>query len=158
MQRSLLRGGVATLALSLAAACLAACATQQSMTQNTEQMLAAAGFLEKPANTPQRQARLAALPPYHVLSQRVTAGGQDSVGYVYADPQFCNCVFVGGPQAYSRFQQLAFQQHLANEQFAAEEMAQDDSFGWGNWGPYPYWGSGGVVVVGGGFHGGGFHH
>jgi hypothetical protein len=159
MQTTLIRGGVTALALSLAAASLAACATQQSMTQSTEQMLAASGFLEKPADTPTRQQHLASLPPYRVLSQRVHANGQDTVGYVYADPQFCHCVFVGNPDAYAHFQQLAFQQHLANEQIAASEMAEDNMFGWGDWGPYPYWGEGDVVVVGGGhFHGGaGFH-
>jgi hypothetical protein len=158
MKTSLARGGLTALALSLAATGLAACATQQSMTQNTEQMLAASGFLAKPADTPRRVAHLAALQPYHVLSQRVTANGQDTVGYIYADPQFCHCVFVGNPDAYARFQQLAFQQRLANEQIAAADMAQDDMFGWGDWGPYPYWGQGDVVVVGGGhFAGGGFH-
>jgi hypothetical protein len=156
MQRSLIKGGLAALALSVSAAGLTACATQQSMTQNTEQMLAAAGFIEKPANTPRREQHLASLPPYRVLSQNVHVGGNETVGYIYADPQFCHCVFVGDPQAYSRFQQLAFQQHLANEQFAAEAMAEDDTFGWGDWGPYPYWGDGVVVVGGGGFHGG-FH-
>jgi hypothetical protein len=122
------------------------------MAQNTEQMLAAAGFLEKPANTPAREARLAALPPFKLMSQRVTAGGRDTVGYVYADPQFCHCVYVGDPGAYQRFQQYAFQQRLTQEQIAATEMADEDSFGWGEWGPYPYWGGGGVVVI----HGGGF--
>jgi len=160
MRRSIVKGGLSALALSVAAAGLAACATQQSMTDNMEHMLAAAGFLEKPANTPARQAHLASLQPYRILSQRVTAGGKDSVGYVYADPQFCRCVFVGGPEAYSRFQQLAFQEHLAQEQYAAAEMADEGAFGWGDWGPYPYWGGGDVVVFHGGFHGfhGGFAH
>jgi len=160
MQRFLIKGGLAAFALLLSATGLVACATQQSMTQNTESMLAAAGFIEKPANTPAREAHLAALQPYRVLSQHVSVGGQETVGYVYADPQFCHCVFVGGPGAYSHFQQMAFQQHLAEEQFAAAEMAQDDTFGWGDWGPYPYWGGGDVVVIGHGFHGGrlAFHH
>jgi hypothetical protein len=135
------------------AAAVAACASQQSVAETQEQMLAAAGFLEKPADTPTRQARLAALQPYRLMSQRVAAGGNDSVGYIYADPQFCHCVYVGGPEAYSRYQQLAFQQHLAQEQIAAQEMAADDTFGWGDWGPYPYWGGGPVVV----FNGRGFH-
>jgi hypothetical protein len=131
---------------------LAACASQQSVADSQEQMLAAAGFLEKPADTPARQARLAALQPYKLMAQRVTAGGRDTVGYIYADPQFCHCVYVGGPEAYARFQQLALQQHLAQEQIAAQEMAEDNAFGWGEWGPYPYWGQGPVVV----FAGGGF--
>ena len=143
---------LAPLVLSAAAVCLGACETQQMQTQSTENMLVAAGFLEKPANTPHRQAKLAALPPFRILSQRVTAGGQDTVGYVYADPQFCHCVYVGTPQAYQQYQQMAFQQHLAQEQIAASEMASDDAFGWDEWGPYPFWGGGGVVV-GGGFRG-----
>jgi hypothetical protein len=146
----------AIIVLSAAAAGLAACVTPQMQAQQTENMLIAAGFLQKPADTPRRQARLAALPPFRVLSQQVTASGRDTVGYVFADPQFCHCVYVGTPQAYQQFQQLAFQQHLAQEQIAASEMASSDAFGWDDWGPYPFWGGGGVVVVGGGFHGGGF--
>ncbi len=157
MRRSLMKGGLAALALSVSASCLVACATQQSMTQNTEQMLAAAGFIQKPADTPRRQQHLAALPPYRVLSQRVHIAGTETMGFIYADPQFCHCVFVGNADAYSKFQQLAFQQHLENQQIAAEEMAEEDTFGWGDWGPYPYWGGGVVVVGGGDFHGGGFH-
>ena len=146
--------GRAAVAVAVSALGLAACATQQSMTDSTERMLVAAGFLEKPANTPHREAKLASLPPYKILSQRVTAGGNDTVGYVYADPQFCHCVFVGNSDAYQKFQQLAFQEHLAQEQIAAAEMANDDAFGWGDWGPYPYWGGGGEVVVVRGGHGG----
>jgi hypothetical protein len=148
----------------LALACvatLAACATPQSMAPNTEQMLAAAGFLEKPADTPARQAKLAALPPYQILSQRVTVGGQDTVGYVYADPTHCHCVFVGNPQTYQRFQQYAFQQRMSQDQIAAQEMAANYGWGWGDWGPYPFWGDGVIVVgggYGGGFHGGGHFH
>ena len=141
----------AAFAMAVSGFFLAACATQQSISQQTEQMLVAAGFLEKPADTPKRQARLAALPPYHILSQRVNAGGQDTVGYVYADPQFCHCVYVGNTVAFQKYQQLAFQEHLVQEQIAAQEMAEDDSFGWGDWGPYPYWGGGAVFVGRGGF-------
>jgi len=157
MKRSPFKGGIAALALAFSAGGLAACATPQSMTDNMEHMLAAAGFLEKPANTPRRQEKLASLQPYRILSQRVTAGGRDTVGYVYADPQFCHCVFVGSAEAYQRFQQMAFQEHLAQEQMAASDMANEDAFGWGEWGPYPYWGGSDVVVAGGGFHGGGGH-
>jgi hypothetical protein len=132
---------------------LAGCVSQQSETQNTEQMLVAAGFLEKPADTPKRQARLAALPPFRVVSQHITAGGQDTVGYAYADPKFCRCVYVGNPEAYQRFQQEALQQRIAQEQIAAADMAEEDRFGWDDWGPYPFWGGGPVVV----FRGGGFH-
>jgi hypothetical protein len=149
------KGGLCGLAIALS---VAGCASQQAMTQNTEQMLAAAGFLQKPADTPKREARLASLTPYHILSQRLLVGGQDTVGYVYADPQYCHCVYVGDPTAYQRFQQLALQQQMQQQQIAAADMAYTDSFGWGDWGPYPYWGGGDVEVYSrGGFASGGFH-
>ncbi len=144
---NLLRGGVGT-ALALV---LTACASPASEAQNEEQMLAAAGFLEKPATTPHRRERLATLQPFRILSQPLRAGGVDTVGYVYADPRFCHCLFVGDAAAYQRFQAMAFQQRLAQEQIQATEMAQDEAFDWGVWGPYDYWGGGPVVVI----HGGG---
>ncbi len=144
-------------AVCLAAGWLAGCASQQAITEQAEQMLAAAGFVQKPADTPRREARLASLPPYRVLAQPLTANGQETIGYVYADPQFCHCVFVGDSAAYSRFEQFAFQQRMAREQIEAAEIANEDMFGWGDWGPYPFWGGGGVVFAGGVAHDHDFH-
>jgi hypothetical protein len=141
------------IATSALVVCLAACVSQASRVQDKEQMLVAAGFLEKPASTPQRQAHLASLPPFSVLSQQLQVGGVDTIGYVYADPQFCHCLFVGDPAAYQRFQQMALQQRIAQEQIQATEMAEDNAFDWGMWGPYDYWG-GGDIIGGHGGHGG----
>src|SRR5580698_2151727 len=100
-------------------ASLAGCGTTSSQVDDKEQMLVAAGFLQKPASTPERQARLAALPPFKILSQQLQVAGADSVGYVYADPKFCNCIFVGGPDAYQRFQKMAIDKRLADESLRA---------------------------------------
>lgn len=129
------------------AASLAGCGTSSMQVEDKEQMLVAAGFLQKPASTPERQARLAALPPFKVLSQQVRIAGSDSVGYVYADPKFCNCIFVGGPDAYQRFQKMAMDRRLADENLMASEMQEDSAFDWGMWGPYDYWGPGEIIVV-----------
>ena len=126
---------------------LVACASPASRVQDQEQMLAAAGFLEKPASTPQRQAHLASLPPFKILSQQLKVGGMETVGYVYADPQFCNCLYVGDPAAYERFQRMAYQQKIARERVEASEMAEERSLDWGMWGPYDYWGGGEIVVI-----------
>ncbi len=68
-----------TLALVALCAAVSACASQ---VQNKEDMLAAAGFTLVPANTPQRQASLSALPP-HKLARQVR---NNMVIFTYADP------------------------------------------------------------------------
>ena len=61
-----------------------------------EDMLAAAGFRLRPADTPQRVAALTALPPHRFV--RRTVDGR--VTYLYADPTVCRCLYVGGQEAY----------------------------------------------------------
>lgn len=131
----------------------AGCVSEQSRVQETEQMLVAAGFIEKPASTPDRQNQLATLPPYKILSQEIHVGNGDTYGYVYADPQYCHCLFVGDAKAYQQYQQIALQKKIADEQLQAAEMTENAYFDWGMWGPYDWWGPGPIVVIHDG-HGG----
>jgi hypothetical protein len=108
----------------------AACTTQA--VQNKEDMLAAAGFTLVPANTPQRQASLATLPPHKFVRQ--VRG--NNVLYTYADPTVCGCLYVGNQAAYGRYRENVFLRHLANEQQMTAEMHQMD---WGAWGPGWYY-------------------
>jgi hypothetical protein len=114
---------------------LAACQTQQQMVAEREDNLAAAGFIVKPANTPERQAMLNRLPP-HKFVQRVTG---DTVHYVYADPLVCGCLYVGTQQAYSQFKLHQQQQNLADEQAMTAQTYADPAWSWNAWGP---WGPG----------------
>ncbi len=97
--------------------------------------MAAAGFIIRPANTPERKAMLAKLPANRFV-QRVKG---DDVHYVYADPLVCGCLYVGSQQAYSRYKQHEQQQHLADEQQMTAETYADAAWNWGAWGP---WGPG----------------
>ena len=120
------------LLLAASAACLAvsACATPQQRAADQENLLAAAGFTVRPANTPERIASLRSLPPNKVV-QRVRGS---SVRYVYADPLVCACLYVGDQAAYGRYRQEVFQRRLADEQAMTAQMNQtawDD----GPWGP-----------------------
>ncbi len=121
------------LACRLAAltACLAAaaCATPQQRAANREDLLSAAGFIARPANTPERVASLRSLPPNKVLQQ--TRGG--IVSYVYADPLVCACVYVGDQAAFGRYRQEVFQRRLADEQAMTAQMNQMD-WDYGPWG------------------------
>ncbi|MFL5284062.1 MAG: hypothetical protein ACJ8AW_24475 [Rhodopila sp.] len=107
---------------------LSACAAQ---VQNKEDMLAAAGFKAVPANTPQRQASLAKLPPHRFVHQM----RNNTMVYVYADPTICDCLYVGGQDAYDRYRAQMSQRKLAHEQAFTEERAAQanelDTMQWG---------------------------
>lgn len=116
-------------ALALTGFVAVACVSKQERVESKEDLLAAAGFIVRPANTPERQASLRSLPPNRFVQR---AHG-DRVAYVYADPLVCNCLYVGDQGAYGRYRQEVFQRNLADErQITAQTFADD--WGWGPWG------------------------
>ena len=118
--------------LAALAVCLlaTACATPQQRANSQDNLLAAAGFNARPADTPQRIASLHSLPAHKVVQR--TRGG--SIRYLYADPLVCACLYVGDQAAYGHYRQEVFQRGLANEQ---EMTAQMNQMNWddGPWGP-----------------------
>jgi hypothetical protein len=113
----------------IACAAVTGCAAQ---VQQKEDLLAAAGFTLVPANTPQRQAALAALPP-HKFARQVR---NNAVIFTYADPTICDCLYVGNQAAYDRYRQEVFAKNIANEQQMTAEAYQMQ---WGPWGPGWYY-------------------
>lgn len=64
--------------------------------QRTDMRLADAGFVMRPANTPEKLARLKHLPPHKLVARTKP----DGVRYfLYADPDYCKCVMVGDQRA-----------------------------------------------------------
>jgi hypothetical protein len=102
---------------------IAGCASMTSA--NTESLLTAAGFRARTPQTPKQQQIYAALPPYKV--QRATVKGQ--VFYVYKDEK-AGFAYVGREAEYQRYQQLAIQQQMAQNQIAAAEMEQQAALDW----------------------------
>jgi hypothetical protein len=111
---------------------LAACQTQQQKVIAHEDNLAAAGFIVRPANTPERQAMLNRLPA-HQFVQRVNG---DTVHYVYADPLVCGCLYVGTQQAFNQYKRDQQQKNLADEQQMTAQMYSDPAWSWNAWGPW----------------------
>ena len=121
---------LAVLALSLV---IAACQSPQQKIAGKEDLLVAAGFKFRPADTPQRQATLRQLPP-HMFSRQTRDG---RVFYIYPDPTVCACLYVGDQAAYGTYRKYVFEKRLADEQaLTANEMAM--SWDWGPWGGWPY--------------------
>jgi hypothetical protein len=106
---------------------LASCqAIENEQAQDTEQVLAAAGFHMKEATTPQQLANLQAMTQRKIVIH--DQNGQPR--YVYADAEGCKCVYVGGEKNYDEFQKLSVKQEMAQENL-------DASMDWGMWGPWP---------------------
>ena len=76
----------------------AACAVVQ---RDTEQMLVAAGFHVRPTDTTE-------LPPHRLVSR--TKDG--NVVYMYADPDNCHCVYIGGSKEYSEYERRRLEREL----------------------------------------------
>ena len=93
---------VMVLALAVALPLTGCAAIQRGEERGEEHWLALAGFQAEPADTPEQLANLRAMPPHELVSQ-VKDG---NVVYSYADPDNCQCMYVGGPEEYSAYRLL----------------------------------------------------
>ena len=107
--------------------------TQKTHERRTDQQMAAAGFRQFPADTPEKMARLRTLRPLRFnLGER---GGKPY--YTLADPDGCRCLWVGGKAAYDRLQDIEIQREISSSdraiaktdrQAAAAEDTAGDPF------------------------------
>lgn len=114
---------------------LGGCETQRQRISEHEDRLSAAGFIIKPANTPERQEMLKKLP----ADKFVRREHGDTVHFVYADPVVCGCLYIGTQEAYNRFKANELAQRFLDEQRMTADTYSDATWNWGAWGP---WGPG----------------
>jgi hypothetical protein len=109
------------LALLIGLGALAAgCATGA---RTTESLLSEAGFRELSADTPEKISHLQTLPTRKFVKRN--RDGQSY--YVYADPEYCKCLYVGTVQQYGQYRSLvreedyeaAEEEYYVNEEFQA---------------------------------------
>ena len=111
----------------------ASCAAiKREKAMDTEQLLAAAGFAQIPADTPERLEHLSTLPQRQI----VTDERDNKIYYFYADKKTCKCLFVGDQSAYQKFQELTVREKIADERLEAAEDYEDASMNWDLWGPF----------------------
>ncbi len=124
--------------LSVGVVLVSAGCTRQIVEQR-EDLLSAAGFRVKPANTPERRASLRALPEHRLVLQEMD--GREV--WVYADPLVCNCLYVGTPEDYQRYNRLKVERDMASDRLMAAQMMSSPRwgvgpYGWGPWGPWGF--------------------
>jgi len=99
--------------------------TRREEAASTEQLLAAAGFQMRPADTPERVAARESMP----REKLVVRSKDGNVVYTYADPEKCHCLYVGGPKEYAALQEIGVQREIA----AHDPEAVMEWPGWGPW-------------------------
>jgi len=124
-----------SLAAIVASAALAGCVSVGA--PEKEGQLAAAGFVQRPADTPAKMAKLQALPQ----NQIVVAQRKGHNVYIYADAAGCGCAYIGNDAAYQQYQQIRTANNIAQMQETTAILNQEAMMDWGGaWGPYaPGW-------------------
>jgi hypothetical protein len=112
---------------------LGGCATiEGEQATDTERMLAAAGFEQKLADTPEKKAHLQTLSQLKLTPHKEG----DQPRFVYADATYCQCLYVGDEPAYQRYKQLARQSSMADRQRQMTMWNSAARMNWGMWGSY----------------------
>lgn len=115
----------------VAVASFAFAADGEWTTLTTEELLAAAGFEKKVADSPEKLAHLETLTPARKL---VTHERDGHLYYVYADPETCKCLYVGTAAQY----ELALEKRRESEELVAmQQHVDDDAVIWTLWAPWP---------------------
>ena len=107
-------------------------AMRRQEARDTGDLLVAAGFSSKPADTPQQEQQLRELLPLKMVSQ----SKDGHLVYRYADPYSCDCLYVGDQQAYAEYERLALQKQIADERLEAAEAEESAAMDWTLWGPW----------------------
>ncbi len=127
--RTLSRFALVAVALSLVAACTY---MKREDADKVESTLAAAGFKMKLADTPERLAKLQAMPVRKIFMKQKDG----ETVYLYADSEFCKCLYAGRQEQYDAYRRMAFEQQIAQEHVEAAEMNENAEMDWGMWGPF----------------------
>ena len=91
-----------------------------------EELLAAAGFQMRRADSPELVRNLESMPPFKLVAR----GRGGDVVYTYADPVSCRCLYVSRPKEFVEYQRLATERQVEEGQLWAESDGMD----WGLWG------------------------
>src|SRR5690348_971057 len=108
---------------------VAGCVSPQQQVTQKEDLLAAAGFQIRIADSSRRIAAMKRLPPNKFVTRVVN--GQPV--YQYADPLVCRCVYFGSQQNWDAYRQEVLAKQLADEAQMTAIMNQTD-WDWGPWG------------------------
>lgn len=80
----------------------------RSTPPNLEGMLLDAGFVRNPADSPEKMARIRS----EVQRKVIPVEEEGQTYYLYADADFCQCLYVGDESAFNRFEDLMYKRDM----------------------------------------------
>ena len=89
---------------------------------NTEYLLSQAGFRKVPGDTPQKAEHIQTVAAHKLIRRK---SGDGKPYYVYADPNYCQCMYVGSESQYATYKTLVQQQ---DEAMALQEEREHEDF------------------------------
>ncbi len=111
-------------------------AMQRRKAHDTERQLMAAGFQMRLADTPEKLDQIQAMPQRQIVPRQ--HGGLPV--FVYADADYCKCLYVGTERVYRRYERIALVKGLVDERRETAAMQEDAAMNLGAWGPWaPWW-------------------
>jgi hypothetical protein len=117
-----------TLMAAFLSAILIGCGPAMQQTANQqEELLMAAGFAKKPADTPEKMSRLRRVPLYEIA---VRKKGDQPV-YYYADPNYCQCIYLGNETNYQAYRRLLIERNMRNPPVAVTPADMEAEEEWG---------------------------
>ena len=119
--------------MTILALTLMSCAQiRRQEAEQIEPQLSAAGFQMRPANTPEKLAKLQAMPQCKL--QKTWREGK--LYYVFADAAGCNCLYLGNKTAYDQYQAIKAQERreIDVQDQVYESMDENAAPDWGMWG------------------------
>jgi hypothetical protein len=119
-------------AIGLAVALTGCSQIQRRDAEQIAPQLSAAGFKPVPADTPDKLAKLQAMPQCKL--QSMNHDGKRY--YVFADAQGCRCMYLGDKAAFDRYRaaRAVQQQEMAVQDEDFEAMDENAAPDWGMWG------------------------
>lgn len=99
---------------------LSACGLKVS---NTEYLLSQAGFRKVLADTPQKTEHIQTVAAHKLIRRKGVDG--KAPYYVYADPNYCQCMYVGSESQYATYKTLVQQQDEAMAALQEEREHED---------------------------------
>jgi hypothetical protein len=91
-----------------------------------EGMLLEAGFVKNTADTPEKMARIRD----EVQRKVVPVQAEDQTYYIYADADFCQCLYVGKESAFRRFEDLVRMENLKRSSCIDDRLRSNQEEPW----------------------------
>ena len=95
-----------------------------------EGMLLEAGFVRNPADTPEKMARIRE----EIQRKVIPVQDEEQTYYIYADADFCQCLYVGDEPAFRRFEDLMYRKNLERNSCIDDRLRSTQAEPWREFG------------------------